>query len=153
MFSVIRNIGLIVFLYGAFLGSANAQDTLSVFEARTIYEGVAGKPRVFAHGDSLPFTGIITDKTQYGFSYAVCIYGRIVQEVYYDEDGEVHTVQYKDGDKRNGPFYKYYPNGRLSQVGYYLDGKMNGTWVYQDSLGNKIKEEFWKADSLISVKN
>lgn len=57
----------------------------------------------------------------------------------------------------------YYDNGQVQQEGYFLDGKLEGTWIAYDVTGNKIsigeydngmktgKWFFWNNETLSEV--
>ena len=58
------------------------------------------------------------------------------KQVKYHDNGKLSEVGfYKDG-KREGECISYYENGEKELVGYFIQGKPTGIWMYWDKEGN-----------------
>ncbi|MFT6335802.1 MAG: antitoxin component YwqK of YwqJK toxin-antitoxin module [Halioglobus sp.] len=45
---------------------------------------------------------------------------------------------------------KFYNNGQIKKSGRVVFSNKTGIWVFRDSIGNKVSEQFFRNDSLIS---
>lgn len=52
--------------------------------------------------------------------------------------------------RRNGPFKRWRPNGRVLREGEYVDGKKHGQWVEYDEAGHTSAEAVYRFGQLIS---
>jgi len=63
---------------------------------------------------------------------------------------EISTVI---NDKFNGPYYRYYNNGKLRNSTYYLDGRRWGTETFFDENGNIEEENIYHNNIITSTRN
>jgi antitoxin component YwqK of YwqJK toxin-antitoxin module len=64
----------------------------------------------------------------------------------YDNQGNTHdTILYI----KNGPYTRYYENGKLDCSGFYTKEQKSGTWKYYSQAGKLIKTEEWTNGQLI----
>ncbi len=62
---------------------------------------------------------------------------------FYDENGKLRQIgSYMDG-KREGEWKHYHKNGKLSDIGSYRDGKQEGGWKEYDESG-ELRDGEWK---------
>jgi hypothetical protein len=62
---------------------------------------------------------------------------------YYDSNKKlINITTYKMG-KKEGPYINYFPNGAVSDSGFYHDDLANGYWIFFDSTGSKIYSTYF----------
>ncbi len=50
------------------------------------------------------------------------------------------ALWHQKGGRLHGIYESWYPNGRLRAVGKFVDGQRSGRWIFQDSLGNHLRQ-------------
>ena len=80
-----------------------------------------------------------TLKTQYFDKQGVC-----VKEVEYYESGQVKMEGGMKGDKREGEWKAYFPDGRVQSIGTFVDGLRTGVATVWQENGNLLQEGFYK---------
>lgn len=64
----------------------------------------------------------------------------------YDKHGNTHdTILYI----KNGPYTRYYENGKLNCSGYYKREEKTGTWKFYNEAGKLIRTEEWASGKLV----
>ncbi|HUH26052.1 MAG TPA: hypothetical protein VLY87_05460 [Flavobacterium sp.] len=53
----------------------------------------------------------------------------------YSKDDKLNSIGNYSGNRKNGNWKYYYPNGKLHQKGKYIDDKQNGIWNYYFDSG------------------
>lgn len=80
-----------------------------------------------------------TLKTQYFDKQGVC-----VKEVEYYESGQVKMEGGMKGEKREGEWKAYFPDGRVQSIGTFVDGLRTGVATVWQENGNLLQEGFYK---------
>lgn len=66
----------------------------------------------------------------------------------YDNHGNTHdTILYI----KNGPYTRYYENGKLDCSGYYNKEAKNGTWKFYNQAGKLIRTEEWASGKIVKT--
>jgi hypothetical protein len=60
-----------------------------------------------------------------------------------DKNNNLINITYYYNEKMNGSCINYYPNGKISDSGYYKDNLTDGYWTFFDSLGSKTYSNFY----------
>jgi antitoxin component YwqK of YwqJK toxin-antitoxin module len=60
---------------------------------------------------------------------------------------KVH-ISYNSNGEKDGKYFKYYNNGKLSEEGTYKNGKLNGITTYYYENGKKKSEDYYSYDVL-----
>lgn len=64
----------------------------------------------------------------------------------YDNHGNTHdTMLYI----KNGPYTRYYENGKLDCSGYYTKEEKSGTWKFYNQTGKLIRTEEWVSGKIV----
>ena len=80
-----------------------------------------------------------TLKTQYFDKQGVC-----VKEVEYYESGQVKMEGGMKGEKREGEWKAYFPDGRVQSIGTFVNGLRTGVATVWQENGNLLQEGFYK---------
>ena len=80
-----------------------------------------------------------TSKMQYFDKQGVC-----VKEVEYYESGQVKMEGGMKGEKREGEWKAYFPDGRVQSIGTFVDGLRTGVATVWQENGNLLQEGFYK---------
>lgn len=99
---------------------------------------------------------VIDDANGKTFYYYDSLSRKKVKEIYHHIQ-EFRTIYDRDGNVidtilhiKNGPYTRYYENGKLECSGFYKQEKKNGTWLFYDRNGKHIRTEQWDSDKLVS---
>lgn len=99
---------------------------------------------------------VIDDTNGKTFYYYDSISHKKVKEIYHHIQ-EFRTMYDRDGNVtdtilhiKNGPYTRYFENGKLECSGFYNREKKNGTWLFYDRNGKHIRTEQWENDKLVS---
>ena len=80
-----------------------------------------------------------TLKTQYFDKQGVC-----VKEVEYYKSGQVKMEGGMKGEKREGEWKAYFPDGRVQSIGTFVNGLRTGVATVWQENGNLLQEGFYK---------
>jgi len=75
--------------------------------------------------------------------------GKLVKATYFHENGEVSQTGYFLKGKLHGTWVMYNKEGQKVVVGNYTNGLKNGTWVYNE--GEKLREVAFVNNKIASV--
>lgn len=138
----------------------------------TIYnEGIISEKYVYYYSGSLMFKYLPIEYVDTGYVYSEEGYlltkGKYIQTSELDEiilkevgehksyfkNGKVRTIVNFDRNGKNGEFILFYENGNILKKGFYKNYFQDSSWYYYDEKGYLIKEEFYKLDTLLRIKN